>query len=124
MKKVILITFVIFLSLISFFIWLKNDINFYDNPAILLNVSKDGEVTLDTYSGKLIGNLYNVDWLNDSEFYESVLEIVTKAKVDKVAYSLKRNHDIEVWYQSNEGTQNLNDQIRNIKANLVKPQNK
>lgn len=90
------------------------DIDFSDNPALIVEVDDNGTVTLDTYQGTITGILKGVRWSKNKIFREKAKNIISKAQVDKVAYVVKSNGEIIIWYQTIDGARNLNKDIQNI----------
>jgi hypothetical protein len=87
-------------------------VDFYDNPAILMEVRESGLVVLDTQQGTLAAPLAEVDGKMRSEAWAKAQEFIHEAQRDMVAWARLRNGKIRVWYGSEDGAVCLNEKLR------------
>ena len=96
------------------FHWLRS-IDFVDNPALLLDVSKDGVVTLDTKDGTIEVALANTNVAISDENMRQFDRLVATAQRDFVAFGMRSDNTVDVWYQDAEGeTRSLNDDLASL----------
>lgn len=93
------------------------NVDFNDNPALLVEVSDTGIASLDTYQGPLIGPLGGVHWRRDPEYLQQARTFIDRARRDTVAFAKNRTGEIEIWYQTETGAESLNQQLQKIAPN-------
>jgi hypothetical protein len=89
-------------------------VNFTDNPALLVKISNDGLVELNSYQGVIKGPLEGVSWKNDPKLLEEAKKIILDAQIDKVAFRVNKNGEFQIWYQSVEGAISLNKKLQSV----------
>jgi hypothetical protein len=116
-KQTICVTTALIVMTIAFcvvFHWLSS-IDFVDNPALLLDVSKHGVVTLDTKDGTMEIALANTNVAISDESTRQFDRLVAAARRDFVAFGMCSDNTVEVWYQDAEGeTRSLNDDLASL----------
>lgn len=98
-----------------FLIWLlyfsfSKDI--VDDPGLIIDISNDGVILLDTYNGKEQGTLKGVEWRTAFNHDSNIQNLVNEARRDKVMYRVYSDGSIGIWYESADGSQNLNDKLQ------------
>lgn len=118
MKKCILIFFVLlcFVITAAWYFIIYQDIDFVNNPALLVEINKTGTVVLDTYEGRIAGTLKGVVWKNDKYFLDQADDLITQAMCDKVDFAVDDGNKIRIWYITNNGTKYLNDELNRIET--------
>lgn len=105
---------VLVFSIIGALVLMLNTVDFYDNPAMLIGISDKGIIVLETYDGKLIGQLKGVRWHKSQNFYLDVMNVIRIAQQDKVAFSHHNNGDLTIWYHNDNSVVCLNDSLKEI----------
>ena len=104
----------LFCAAVGLLLACSKSVDFDDNPALILDVSDSGIVSLDTYQGPVKGRLSGVRWRSDAEYLRRARTLIDFARRDKVAFALTRQGEIEIWYQTESGAESLNQQLRKI----------
>jgi len=94
----------------------NKEIDFQDNPALLVEISDDGIVSLDSYQGPVTGRLSGVHWKNDPEYLSKARRLVDVAMRDKVAFAVDRKGELMLWYPTEHGAESLNQQLRKLES--------
>jgi hypothetical protein len=114
MKSSFKIVFLIVLTALAFgaiFIASNHaNIDFTDNPALLVDVDSNGIATLDTHKGKVTGKLADISWNNDTNFIAKAKLLVAIAQKDTVAFRTK-NDQLTIWYDTESGAKSLNQEL-------------
>lgn len=93
----------------------NKSVDFQDNPALLVEISDDGIVSLDSYQGPVTGRLSGVQWRNEPEYLRKAREFIAVAMRDKVAFAVDRKGELLLWYPTEDGARSLNEQLRTLK---------
>ncbi|WP_257450542.1 hypothetical protein [Archangium lipolyticum] len=94
----------------------NKSIDFQDNPALLVEVSDDGIVLLDSYQGPVTGRLSGVHWRNEPEYLSKARKLIDIARRDKVAFAVDRRGELLLWYPTEDGAESLNQQLQKLKS--------
>ncbi|WNG29974.1 hypothetical protein F0U62_42685 [Cystobacter fuscus] len=94
----------------------NKSIDFQDNPALLVEVSDDGIVSLDSYQGPVTGRLSGVRWRNEPEYLSKARKLIDIARRDKVAFAVDRRGALLLWYPTEDGAESLNQQLQKLES--------
>jgi hypothetical protein len=92
----------------------NKSIDFHDNPALLLEVSDDGIVSLDSYQGLVTGRMSGVHWKNEPEYLRRARPLIDLARRDKVAFAVDRKGELLIWYPTKDGAESLNQELQKL----------
>ncbi len=86
-------------------------VDFSDNPALLVQVSEAGTVTLDTYQGRIVAPLAGVNWKTNSALLTEAQKLVREAQREKVAFRKSKSGESQIWYETESGPESLNEKL-------------
>lgn len=89
-------------------------VDFSDNPALLVQISETGTVTLDTYNGRIVAPLEGVKWKSNSVLSPQVRELLQEAQREKVAFKKSKNGGLHIWFVTESGSESLNDRLSTL----------
>jgi hypothetical protein len=90
-------------------------VDFVDNPALLVDVSLCGRVSIETKDGMIRAALAGVTGAVCDQDKQAFDHVVSSAMRDVVAFRVRADKTLDIWYQDADGeTRSLNRDVASV----------